>query len=107
MNRYFANPEVAVTPPPFMLGDAPGNLGGVRMPGTATAALSLFKQFWLGVLHEGSKAEFRVEAFNALNHPQFGGPNTTVGSSAFGRVTLQANSPRQVQCSWDSRCTSE
>jgi hypothetical protein len=37
-------------------------------------------------------------AFNALNHPQFSSPNLTVGSSAFGKVTGQANSPRY---SWD------
>jgi hypothetical protein len=51
----------------------------------------------LSVLREGSFLEFRAEAFNALNHPQFSGPNVTVGSSAFGTVTSQANSPRQVQ----------
>jgi len=33
---------------------------------------------------ESTLLEFRAEAFNALNHPQFAGPNTTVGSAAFG-----------------------
>jgi len=97
INQYFANPQNAVTPPPFTVGNAPRTIGTARAPGTSTAALSLFKQFSLGALKEGSFMEFRAEAFNALNHPQFSAPNTVVGASAFGKVTSQANSPRQVQ----------
>ncbi len=96
LNQYFANPQNAVTPPPFTVGNAPREVSTARAPGTATTALSLFKQFALPI-REGSLLEFRAEAFNALNHPQFGFPNLTVGSSAFGKVTSQANSPRQVQ----------
>ncbi len=97
LNQYFANPQNAVTPAPFTVGNAPRTIPTVRAPGTATAALSLFKQFSLSAMKEGSLLEFRAEAFNALNHPQFAGPNTVVGAGQFGRVTSQANSPRQVQ----------
>jgi hypothetical protein len=97
LNQYFANPQDAVTPAPFTVGNAPREIATVRVPGTATSALSLFKQFSLRALREGSLVEFRAEAFNALNHPQFSPPNVTVGASAFGKVTSQANSPRQVQ----------
>jgi hypothetical protein len=97
LNQYFAEPQNAVIPAAFTVGNAPRTVPTVRAPGTATAALSLFKQFKLDFLHEGTMLEFRAEAFNALNHPQFAAPNTTVGSSAFGQVTAQANSPRTMQ----------
>jgi hypothetical protein len=31
-----------------------------------------------------------IEAFNALNHTQFGQPNSNVSSSNFGRITSAA-----------------
>ena len=58
----------------------------------------MFKSFALSAIHEGSSLEFRLEAFNALNHTQFAGPNTTVGDAAnFGKITSQANDPRTGQ----------
>ncbi|MBO0857048.1 MAG: TonB-dependent receptor [Chloracidobacterium sp.] len=97
LNQYFADPQNVVTPAPFTVGTAPREISSARAPGTATTALSFFKQFALPIHREGSLLEFRVEAFNAFNHPQFAAPNLTVGSAAFGKVTSQANSPRQVQ----------
>ena len=42
--------------------------------------------------------QLRVEMFNATNVVQWGAPNTTVTSTAFGTVTeTQANDPRSVQ----------
>ena len=78
------------------MGNAPRALS-LRNPGTANATLSLFKDFALGKFREGMKVQYRIESFNALNHPQFCGPNATVNSGAFGKVTCQANSPREVQ----------
>jgi hypothetical protein len=46
---------------------------------------------------EGIKAQFRTEALNVTNTPQFYGPNTTFTSAAFGLITSQANYPRLIQ----------
>jgi len=43
------------------------------------------------------KMQFRAEALNSFNRVQFANPNTSVTSNSFGRVTAQANTPRQVQ----------
>jgi len=40
----------------------------------------------------------RGEAFNALNHPNFGLPNANISSSAFGQIT-SAFDPRLLQAS--------
>jgi hypothetical protein len=57
--------------------------------------LSVFKRF--NIVGERVALELRGELFNALNHPVFGSPNTTVGNAQFGRVTGTANGPRQTQ----------
>jgi hypothetical protein len=67
-----------------------------RVPGTSNATLAIFKDVPLHI-REGSKLQIRAEAFNALNHPQFGGISTTFGTGSFGNVDSQVNSPRQVQ----------
>ena len=41
--------------------------------------------------------QFRAEAFNAFNRVQFGVPNTSINSTAFGVVSSQQNLPRNLQ----------
>jgi hypothetical protein len=39
---------------------------------------------------ERAKLEYRFEAFNAFNHPQFGDPSTSLTASTFGKITTVA-----------------
>jgi hypothetical protein len=94
VDNYFVDKTVFQRPADFTLGNAPRALGGIRSPWTFTADLSLGKQF---LLREEMNIELRIEAKNALNHPVFAGPNTSVDDSNFGKIFSTAVGPREVQ----------
>ena len=54
-------------------------------------------------LTEKTRVQFRAEVFDLFNHPNFGQPNRTVGSSTFGKITNtrfatgDSGSSRQIQ----------
>ena len=64
------------------------------VPGMNNVNLTLAKDF---KIVRAVVMEFRASMFNALNHPVFGGPNTTVGNASFGRISSQANISRQTE----------
>lgn len=97
VNNYFANPGVAVKPAAFAIGNAPRTQPNLRTPGIDIANLSVFKEFSLAALREGMRLEYRTEAFNALNRPHFCGPNTSVNSGTFGRITGTCTAARELQ----------
>lgn len=73
-----------------------GNLGRNTLfgPGRVNWDMSLFKNF---VIREQTRLEFRAEAFNVFNHPQFGQPNSSIGNAQVGQITSTVGNPRQLQ----------
>jgi hypothetical protein len=62
-------------------------------PGRINWDFSLFRIFRIT---EGSRLEFRAEAFNFTNTPKFGNPTANVNSTGFGEIT-SASEERQFQ----------
>ena len=69
-------------------------LPDVRSAGKNNFDLSLFKNIQLT---ERLKLQFRAEAFNALNRPEWSSPDGTFGGANFGRVTSTNTFARQLQ----------
>lgn len=80
--------------PAFTFGNLSRTLPDVRNPGQRLVDLSMFKNFRFG--EDRFNVQFRAEAFNAFNTPQFNAPAAQLGNSGFG-VISSAGAPRQVQ----------
>ena len=72
-----------------------GNAGSYSIlgPGSFTFDAEISRAF---KIRESQTLQLRFEAFNALNHPVFNNPTTTLTSSNFGKI-LTANNPRILQ----------
>ena len=69
-------------------------VGILRAPGYWNVDLAITKRF----LTVGSQyLMFRGEAFNVLNRPNFGPPQSNIQSTAFGTITSTVGDPRIVQ----------
>jgi hypothetical protein len=66
------------------------------MDGPANFDFAAFKRTTFGP-SEKMGIEFRAEFFNLFNHPQFGPPNESAGSTTFGVVNSTVNTPRLIQ----------
>jgi hypothetical protein len=79
--------------PQGTFGDCP--IGVARAPGYTNLDMVLSKRFAAG----GARyAEFRVEAFNVLNHPSFGPPARDISvPNTFGVITNTISAPRVVE----------
>jgi cyclophilin family peptidyl-prolyl cis-trans isomerase len=70
-----------------------------RGPGTKNLDFSVFRNF---LFTERFNLQFRAEAFNLTNTPQFflpaaNSPALTIGNPAFGKLTASAATGRQIQ----------
>ena len=87
---YF-NVQNVLPPPPGTMGSCGRN--GIIGPGINNWDLGLIKNTQVT---EGVAVQFRAEFFNAWNHAQFNGLNTSIGNPNFGRLT-SARAPRDIQ----------
>jgi hypothetical protein len=90
INRWF-DPSAFVAPGQYQFGNSGRNI--LYGPGTKQLDLSLFKSF---AIQEHRRLEFRAEAFNALNTPQFNNPNASIGFAGVAKIT-SAGSPTVYQ----------
>ncbi len=89
-DRWFDTAAFAI-PPTGNFGNAGRNI--VDGPGYYAANVSLLKDT---PIKEGVTLQFRAEAFNLLNHPNFDLPDIFLGSPSFGRIS-SAGSQRRIQ----------
>jgi hypothetical protein len=97
-NAEWFNTSVYSNPPDFVIGNAPRTINDVRVPGLTDCDLSFFKNNHFGT--DGRmNLQFRVEMFNAFNHPWFGAPDANVNDGTFGKITGMATdyNPRNIQ----------
>jgi hypothetical protein len=87
----YVNPKVYTANAPGTYGNAGHN--SLRGPRYFDIDVALTREF---DLLEKLKLQVRGEAFNLLNHPNFGLPNGNIASSAFGQITT-AFDPRILQ----------
>lgn len=97
INQYIANPDSLILPPVYTLGDARRAWGAIRSPLAFNTDMAIDKDFSLSAMREGMSLEVRLEAQNALNHPVFGTPDTSIDDPNFGIINYTSNTPRQVQ----------
>jgi carboxypeptidase family protein len=72
-------------------------VGIVRGPDQFNTDISIGKVTTVGGIRENAQLAFRMEFYNALNHPQFANPGTTFGTASFGVITQTSVAPRLIQ----------
>ncbi len=68
----------------------------IYSPGFQDWNLSLYKKF---TVREANYFEFRAEAYDFINHPNWSGPNYNPTSSQFGMITAKSTLARNLQLS--------
>jgi hypothetical protein len=95
LNEWF-NTACFTQPAAFTFGDESRVDSNLRSAGIANWDFSAFKSFPIS-REDRVRLQFRAEFFNIFNRVQFNTPGQGLGSSNFGVVSGQQNSPRLVQ----------
>lgn len=90
LNRWF-DTDAFRQPAQFRFGNQGVNI--LRADGLINLDLSILRNFPIG---EDKKLQFRGEFFNITNHPNFGGPGSTLNGPGFG-IVASAGPARRIQ----------
>ena len=92
------NPDGSATftaPPANTFVHEPGIRDSVYQPGFQNWNLNMKKSF---AINEKTGFDFKVDAYNFINHPNWAGPSLNPTAGTFGQVTAKTTSnPRQLQ----------
>jgi hypothetical protein len=88
------NKDAYRAPAPLKLGTSARSYTDLRAPNYLNENFGLLKHI---KLHERFTITFRAELFNAFNRAVFAAPQANVSNAQFGRISGQANTPRQGQ----------
>jgi hypothetical protein len=98
IDRWFdASCFASPADPTGTYGDAGRNI--LRGPGQFNIDASLIKRTKIARFD----TEVRIEAFNVLNHPQFGQPNGNINSASVGQITTMLANPSCALCGTTER----
>ncbi len=87
---HWFDPTAFVAPGNYNYGSAGRNI--LVGPGTEQFDLSMFKNFYFGA-EQAHRVQFRAEAFNAFNRPQFNNPNAQIGFAGVAQITSAGQPP--------------
>jgi hypothetical protein len=93
VNEWF-NVNAFTQPTPDTFGDSSRNV--LYGPRYGDVDLALAKSFAIRPLGEASSLQIKIESFDALNHPNYALPNSSIGSSGAGTISSNLTN-RQVQ----------
>jgi hypothetical protein len=88
------NKAAFAVPAGFQFGNASRSYNALRAPNAYNESFGLMRRI---KLTEKATLMLRAEFFNAFNRVVFGAPVANISAGNFGRVTSQANAPRQGQ----------
>ncbi len=84
INGWF-DPTAFAQPAPYTFGNSGRDI--LRGPGWSNLNLSLAKNFTIPWIGEAGRLQIRSEAYDVLNHANFGMPNADIGTPGVGVIT--------------------